>query len=229
MAKILIVEDEDSILMALEDDLSLEGYRVTGERNGARALEKAREGRFDLIILDLMLPGLDGLEVCKRLRAEGDSTPILMLTAKSQEIDKVLGLELGADDYVTKPFSPRELLARVKALLRRARPENSSPRKVSFGGVDIDFKGYSVTKNGEPVDLTAREFELLRLLVTHPDEVLRRDTILAEVWGDEWDVFPRTIDTHVVHLRQKLEDDPADPRHIVNVRGIGYKFVAEPP
>jgi DNA-binding response OmpR family regulator len=229
MAKILIVEDEDSILMALEDDLSLEGYRVTGERNGARALEKAREGRFDLIILDLMLPGLDGLEVCRRLRAEGSSTPILMLTAKSQEIDKVLGLEFGADDYVTKPFSPRELLARVKALLRRARPENVSPRSVSFGDVDIDLKGYSVTKNGKPVDLTVREFELLRLLVTHPDEVLRRDTILTEVWGDEWDVFPRTIDTHVVHLRQKLEDDPADPRHIVNVRGIGYKFVAEPP
>ena len=229
MAKILIVEDEDSILMALEDDLSLEGYRVTGERNGARALEKAREGGFDLIILDLMLPGLDGLEVCKRLRAEGSSTPILMLTAKSQEIDKVLGLELGADDYVTKPFSPRELLARVKALLRRARSENVSPRSVSLGDIDIDFKGYSVTKKGEPVELTVREFELLRLLVTHPDEVLRRDTILTEIWGDEWDVFPRTIDTHVVHLRQKLEDDPADPRHIVNVRGIGYKFVAKPP
>ncbi|MFH1765202.1 MAG: response regulator transcription factor [Gemmatimonadota bacterium] len=229
MARILIVEDEDSILMALEDDLSLEGYTVTGERNGARALEKAREGGFDLIILDLMLPGLDGLEVCKRLRAEGNSTPILMLTAKSQEIDKVLGLELGADDYVTKPFSPRELQARVKALLRRGRSENPPVERASFGDVDIDFKGYSVTKSGEPVELTVREFELLRLLVTHPDEVLRRDTILNEVWGDEWDVFPRTIDTHVVHLRQKLEEDPGAPRHIVNVRGIGYKFVANPP
>ena len=228
MARILIVEDEDSILMALEDDLALEGFTVTGERNGTRALEKARDGGFDLIILDLMLPGLDGLEVCKRLRAEGNPTPILMLTAKSQEVDKILGLELGADDYVTKPFSPRELLARVKALLRRGRPAESSPRHVSFGDVAIDFKGYSVTKSGAPVELTVREFELLRLLVTHPDEVLRRDTILNEVWGDEWDVFPRTIDTHVVHLRQKLEDNPADPKHIVNVRGIGYKFVAEP-
>ena len=228
MARILIVEDEDSILMALEDDLSLEGYSVTGERNGARALEKAREGGFDLIILDLMLPGLDGLEVCKRLRAEGDSTPILMLTAKSQEVDKVLGLELGADDYVTKPFSPRELQARVKALLRRGRPENPSVERVSFGDVDIDFKGYSVTKNGAPVELTVREFELLRLLVSHPDEVLRRDTILTEVWGDEWDVFPRTIDTHVVRLRKKLEENPGDPKYIVNVRGIGYKFVAHP-
>jgi two-component system alkaline phosphatase synthesis response regulator PhoP len=230
MDRILIVEDEDSIRMALEDDLSLEGYTVVGERDGARALEKAREGRFDLIILDLMLPGLDGLEICKRLRAEKDPTPILMLTAKSQEVDKVLGLELGADDYVTKPFSPRELLARVKALLRRSRlPEDPSPGGASFGDVEVDFKGYSVKKKGSSVELTVKEFELLRLLVTHPDEVLRRDTILNEVWGDEWDVFPRTIDTHVVHLRQKLEDDPAEPRHIVNVRGVGYKFVTDPP
>jgi DNA-binding response OmpR family regulator len=230
MARILIVEDEDSIRMALEDDLSLEGYTVVGERDGARALEKAREGRFDLIILDLMLPGLDGLEICKRLRAEKDPTPILMLTAKSQEVDKVLGLELGADDYVTKPFSPRELLARVKALLRRSRlPEAPSPDGASFGDVDVDFKGYSVKKKGNSVELTVKEFELLRLLVTHPNEVLRRDTILNEVWGDEWDVFPRTIDTHVVHLRQKLEDDPAEPKHIVNVRGVGYKFVTDPP
>ena len=230
MARILIVEDEDSIRMALEDDLSLEGYTVVGERDGPRALEKARQGRFDLIILDLMLPGLDGLEICKRLRAERDSTPILMLTAKSQEVDKVLGLELGADDYVTKPFSPRELLARVKALLRRSRsPENPTPDGVSFGDVDVDFKGYSVKKKGNPVEMTVKEFELLRLLVTHPNEVLRRDTILNEVWGDEWDVFPRTIDTHVVPPRQKLEDDPGEPKHIVNVRGVGYKFVTDPP
>jgi DNA-binding response OmpR family regulator len=229
MPKILVVEDEDSILMALEDDLSFEGYAVTGERDGARALEKARMGGFDLIILDLMLPGLDGLEICRRLRAEENRTPILMLTAKSQEVDKVLGLELGADDYVTKPFSPRELLARVKALLRRARPENPSPHRFSFGDVEIDFKGYTVTKKGNRVDLTNREFEMLRLLVSHPNEVLRRDTILNEVWGDEWDVFPRTIDTHVVHLRQKLEADPGDPKYIVNVRGVGYKFVADPP
>jgi two-component system alkaline phosphatase synthesis response regulator PhoP len=230
MNRILVVEDEESILMALEDDLSLEGYQVTGERNGIRALEKAREGRFDLMILDLMLPGLDGLEICKQLRTEGNSTPILMLTAKSQEVDKVLGLELGADDYVTKPFSPRELLARVKALLRRNRPaENVLVQEISFGDVEVDFRGYSVRKNGEPVELTVREFELLRLLVSHPDQVLRRDTILNEVWGDEWDVFPRTIDTHVVHLRQKLERDPSNPRHIVNVRGVGYKFVASPP
>lgn len=229
MTDILIVEDEDRIRIALEDDLTLEGYAVTGERDGARALDKARKGGFDLIILDLMLPSLDGLEICKRLRAEGNATPILMLTAKSQEVDKVLGLELGADDYVTKPFSPRELLARIKALLRRRQSATTVPTRASFGDVEIDFKSYSVTKAGRPVELTAREFDLLRLLVSRPDEVLDRGTILGEVWGDDWDIFPRTIDTHVVHLRQKLEDDPAVPRFIVNVRGVGYKFVPDPP
>ncbi|MCG6957213.1 MAG: response regulator transcription factor [Gemmatimonadetes bacterium] len=229
MTDILIVEDEDRIRMALEDDLTLEGYAVTGERDGTRALERARGSSFDLIILDLMLPGLDGLEICKRLRAEGDLTPILMLTAKSQEVDKVLGLELGADDYVTKPFSPRELLARIKALLRRHRPATDSPTSASFGDVEIDFKGYTVTKAGAPVELTAREFDLLRFLLSHPGEVLDRGSILEEVWGDDWDIFPRTIDTHVVHLRRKLEDEPATPRFIVNVRGVGYKFVPDPP
>ncbi len=227
MPKILIVEDEESILMALEDDLTLEGYTVTGETDGARGLERAQTGVYDLIILDIMLPGMDGLEVCKKLRAAGDTTPILMLTAKSQEVDKVLGLELGADDYVTKPFSRRELLARVKALLRRAEQANAALAHFRFADVDVDFKGYEVKKGGRPVELTAKEFALLRLLIHHKDEVLRRDVILNEVWGDDSDVFPRTVDTHIVHLRQKLEEEPADPRHIVNVRGVGYKFVAD--
>jgi len=227
MSKILILEDEKSILMALQDDLEMEGYAVTGETDGARGLERAREDGYDLIILDIMLPSLDGFEICKQLRAAGDTTPILMLTAKSQEVDKVLGLELGADDYVTKPFSPREVLARVKALLRRANPVDPSLDRIAFGDVEVDFKGYEVTKAGELVELTAREFSLLRLLVSHPDEVLRRDVILNEVWGDDWDVFPRTVDTHVAHLRKKLEDDPADPKHIINVRGVGYKFMAD--
>ncbi len=229
MPKILIVEDEDSILMALEDDLSLEGYAVTGETDGKRGLERARQGGYDLIILDVMLPGMDGFEICKQLRGSGDTTPILMLTAKSQEVDKVLGLELGADDYVTKPFSPRELLARVKALLRRGKPVDPPLERVSFGDVEVDFKGYEVRKGGEPVELTAKEFSLLRLLVSHPGEVLRRDVILNEVWGDDWDVFPRTVDTHVANLRKKLEDDPAEPMYVVNVRGVGYKFVADGP
>ncbi len=229
MPKILIVEDEESILMALEDDLSLEGYAVTGETDGKRGLERARQGGYDLIILDVMLPGMDGFEICKRLRAAGDTTPILMLTAKSQEVDKVLGLELGADDYVTKPFSPREMLARVKALLRRGKPVDPPLERVFFGDVEVDFKGYEVRKGGELVELTAKEFSLLRLLVSHSGEVLRRDVILNAVWGDDWDVFPRTVDTHIANLRRKLEDDPADPKYIVNVRGVGYKFMADGP
>jgi two-component system alkaline phosphatase synthesis response regulator PhoP len=227
MPKILIIEDEDAILMALEDDLRLEGYAVKGEKNGTRGFERAREGGFDLVILDIMLPGMDGFEICRGLRAAGVPTPILMLTAKSQEVDKVLGLELGADDYVTKPFSPRELLARVKALLRRGAPTEPALERVSFGEVEIDFKGYEVRKSGTPVELTPREFSLLRLLVSHPGEVLQRGTILTEVWGDDFDVFPRTVDVHVAHLRKKLEDDPADPKHILNVRGVGYKFVPD--
>ena len=230
MQKILIIEDEESILMALEDDLKLEGYEVTGETDGAQGFERAKQGGYDLIILDIMLPSLDGFEICKQLRQVGDTTPILMLTAKSQEIDKVLGLELGADDYLTKPFSPRELLARVKALLRRAKPADSTPlERYRFDDVEVDFKGYEVRKGGEPVELTAKEFALLRLLIHHRDEVLRRDVILDQVWGDDWDVFPRTVDTHIANLRKKLEDDPADPRYIVNVRGVGYKFVADRP
>ena len=224
MPRILIIEDEESILMGLEDDLGLEGYEVSGVRDGAEGLAMASEGGYDLIILDIMLPKMDGFDVCKRLRHSGITTPILMLTAKSQEVDKVLGLELGADDYVTKPFSPRELLARVKALLRRAKPETPAIERFSFGDVEVDFRKYEVTKGGTPVSLTVREFELLRHLIEHREEVVGRDTILEEVWGEDWDVFPRTIDTHIAHLRKKLEDDPADPRHILNVRGVGYRF-----
>ncbi len=228
MPQILIVEDEESILMALEDDLRHEGYTVTGVTDGARGLELAQASGNDLIILDIMLPGLDGLEICKKLRAGGDSTPILMLTAKSQEVDKVVGLELGADDYVTKPFSRRELLARVKALLRRAEPPDPPLTHFRFADVEVDFKAYEVKKGGQPVELTAKEFALLRLFISHRNEVLHRDVILKEVWGDETDVFPRTVDAHIVHLRKKLEDDAADPRHIINVRAVGYKFVANP-
>jgi len=227
MARILIIEDEESILMPLEDDLTLEGHSVTGEMDGARGLQKARAEHFDLIILDIMLPGVDGLEICKTLRKEGDGTPILMLTAKSQEIDKVLGLEMGADDYVTKPFSRRELLARVKVLLRRRDPVDRALMHARFGDVEVDFRGYEVKKAGRSVELTAKEFALLHLLVTRGGEVLDRGVILEEVWGDDNDVFPRTVDAHIAHLRKKVEDDPADPRFLINVRGIGYKFVPE--
>jgi len=214
--------------MGLEDDLTLEGHSVAGETDGVKGLERATAGGFDLIILDIMLPGMDGFDVCKQLRASGDTTPILVLTAKGQEVDKVLGLELGADDYVTKPFSRRELMARVKALLRRAELKQQPLDEFRFADVTVDFKGYEVRKDGRPVELTPKEFQLLRFLIERSGEALRRDVILGDVWGDEWDVFPRTVDTHIVHLRQKLEHDPASPKHIVNVRGVGYKFVADP-
>jgi len=228
MSRILIIEDEESILLGLEDDLSNEGHSVTGETDGIKGFERAMAGGYDLLILDIMLPGKDGFDICRELRGSGDATPILMLTAKGQEVDKVLGLELGADDYVTKPFSRRELLARVKALLRRGKPSDQPLEQFQFGDVTVDFKGYEVRKQGRPVELTAKEFALLRLLIHRKGEVLGRDVILNDVWGDEWDVFPRTVDTHVVHLRQKVETDPANPKHIVNVRGVGYKFVTNP-
>lgn len=225
MGKILIIEDEESIAMPLQDDLTLEGYRVQTARNGTRGLQMARENRYDLIILDIMLPELSGFQVLKTLRAEKITTPVLMLTAKSTELDKVLGLELGADDYVTKPFSPRELLARVKAILRRAHAMDLEIDSIRFGDVEVDFRQYEAKKAGKAIDLTAVEFALLHLLVKHANEVLSRDKILDEIWGEEVYVTPRTVDTHVAHLRRKLEDDPARPKFILGVRGVGYKFV----
>jgi two-component system alkaline phosphatase synthesis response regulator PhoP len=224
MAKILIVEDEESILMALEDNLKMEGYEVESAVNGEEGLSKAKERQFDLIILDIMLPRLDGFEVCKRLRQAGNMTPILMLTAKSQEIDKVLGLELGADDYVTKPFSPRELLARVKALLRRSQQVREGISEAAFGDIEVDFKRYEVNKRGRPVYLTALEFSLLHFLVQNQGQVLSRDTILDAVWGKDVYIQPRTVDKHIAELRKKIEDDSSSPKHIIGVRGVGYKF-----
>jgi two-component system alkaline phosphatase synthesis response regulator PhoP len=224
MAKILIVEDEESILMALEDNLKMEGYEVESAVNGEEGLSKAKERQFDLIILDIMLPRLDGFEVCKRLRQAGNMTPILMLTAKSQEIDKVLGLELGADDYVTKPFSPRELLARVKALMRRSQQVREGISEAAFGDIEVDFKRYEVNKRGRPVYLTALEFSLLHFLVQNQGQVLSRDTILDAVWGKDVYIQPRTVDKHIAELRKKIEDDSSSPKHIIGVRGVGYKF-----
>ncbi|MCI0698673.1 response regulator transcription factor [candidate division KSB1 bacterium] len=225
MEKILIIEDEDRILMGLEDDLRFEGYDVASAKDGLQGLTMAKEKAYDLIILDLMLPKLNGFEVCKQLRQAGIATPILMLTAKSQEVDKVLGLELGADDYVTKPFSPRELLARVKALLRRTQSNLSTSALFHFGDFEIDFKKYEARKSGRQFHLTALEFDLLRLFIQHPNEVLSRDFILDKIWGEEVYVNNRTVDTHVAQLRKKIEDDPANPKYIVGVRGVGYKFV----
>ena len=226
MENILIIEDEESILMALSDDLGLEGYEIETATDGLKGLEIAKEKEHDLIILDIMLPKMDGFELCRQLRQAGVRTPILMLTAKSQEIDKVLGLELGADDYVTKPFSPRELLARVKAILRRIKGTQGQIDVCRFGDVEIDFRKHEVKKKGQPVYLTSLEFSLIGFLMKHKDQVVDRSTILDEVWGKDVYVLPKTVDTHVGHLRKKIEDDPANPKHIIGVRGTGYRFIA---
>lgn len=224
MERILIIEDEEAILVPLADNLRLEGYEVATATDGREGFSLAQEKRHDLLILDIMLPEMDGFEVCRRLRQAGVAIPILMLTAKSQEIDKVLGLELGADDYVTKPFSSRELLARVKALLRRAREIVPGMDACAFGNVEIDFRRYEARKRGKPIYLTALEFSLLRCLISHGNEVVGRDAVLDEVWGENVYVDTRTVDKHISSLRKKIEDDPERPRHIVGVRGVGYRF-----
>ncbi len=224
MDRVLIVEDEEAILLALEDDLRAEGYEVASATDGPSGLSMAENHAYELIVLDIMLPGMNGFEVCKRLHQANVTTPILILTAKSQEIDKVLGLELGADDYVTKPFSRRELLARVKAILRRGSSPPKELESCRFGDVEVDFRRYEVRKCGRAVHLTSREYALLRFLIEHGDDVVGRSEILDQVWGDAASVYPRTVDTHVGRLRKKLEDDPKNPRYIVGIRGVGYRF-----
>lgn len=227
MPKILIIEDDENIGMAMEDDLTFEGYNVERIANGKQGLKKAQGTQFDLVILDIMLPELDGFEICKQLRKSNIMTPIIMLTAKGQEIDKVLGLELGADDYVTKPFSPRELLARIKAILRRNNQIIQSLDVINFGNIEINFKSYEATKRKKSILLTALEFTLLHFFIKMKNEVLSRDIILDEIWGKDVFVTSRTVDTHVANLRKKIEDDPASPKYIIGVRGVGYKFVME--
>jgi DNA-binding response OmpR family regulator len=225
--RILVVEDDEAIMTTLRDDLAYEGYRVSLARDGRQGLESAIDGSFDLIILDVLLPRMNGFEVCKRLRDAGVATPILLLTAaRTQETDKVTGFELGADDYVTKPFGARELMARIKALLRRASvPKDAPGGGAAFGDVRMDIGSREVSKAGRVVHLTPLEFDLLRLLIERRGQVVTRDEILDRVW-DEAIVSPRTVEPHIVHLRQKLEDDPARPRHILGVRGVGYKLAA---
>jgi len=206
--------------------IGVEGYEVTCAGDGLQGLEMARDSGYDLIILDIMLPKMDGFEVCRHIRQAGCSTPVLMLTAKSQEIDKVLGLEIGADDYVTKPFSPRELLARVKAILRRAGSKPEPLAIYRFGDIQIDFNRREVKKREQLVHLTALEFGLIRFLIEHEGQVLDRSDILNGVWGEEVYVYPKTVDTHIGHLRKKLEESPSDPKHIIGVRGAGYMFAA---
>ena len=222
MKRILVVEDESAIAFGLQLDLKNEGYDVEIESDGESALQRARKEAFDLILLDVMLPRKDGFEVCRELRRGGSKTPIIMLTAKTQEAEKVLGLEIGADDYVTKPFSPRELRARVKAALRRT-AEDDLPI-CRFGDAEVDFGRCELRRAGKPVELTALEFKLLTALVRNGGKVLSRDQLLDLVWGHGTFVTDRVVDNHVVTLRKKVEPEPSEPRYIVSVRGLGYRF-----
>jgi len=224
MQRILVVEDEPTIAIGLQDDLELEGYAVEVTNDGDVAMKRVLEGEFDLIVLDIMLPGLDGFAICREARMKGIRTPIIMLTAKGQEVDKVVGLELGADDYVTKPFSPRELLARIKAVLRRGRDEPKPVSNYRFADITIDFDRCEVLRNGQKIDLTATEFKLLRTFLEHSGQVLTIDQILQEVWGKDVFLTDRVVYTHVNNLRSKIEQDPHNPKLLISVRGIGYRF-----
>jgi len=223
--RILIVEDEPAMVAGLRDNFEYEGYEVISAADGAEGLERALADNPDLVVLDVMMPRMSGLDVCKQLKASKPSMPIIMLTARGQEIDKVVGLELGADDYVTKPFSIRELMARVKAVLRRVSPQASAPEVYRFSDVEVNVRSNQVLRAGLPIDLSAKEFALLAYFVAHPAETLSRDRLLDAVWGYENYPNTRTVDTHIVHLRQKLEPNPEEPRFILTVHGSGYKFV----
>jgi two-component system alkaline phosphatase synthesis response regulator PhoP len=224
-AKILVVEDEPNMVAGLRDNFEFEGYQVITARDGVEGLQKALDESPDLVVLDVMMPRMSGLEVCKQLRAKRGSIPIIMLTARGQEVDKVVGLELGADDYVTKPFSIRELLARVKAVLRRTAVVPKDQDRRSFGAVEVDLRKCRVLKSGKPIDISSKEFELLKYFIVHSGETLSRDRLLEDVWG--YDNYPttRTVDTHLVRLRQKLEPDPEQPQYFLTVHGTGYRFV----
>lgn len=229
MAKeILIIEDEPGILMSLKDEFESQGYEVRTAEDGKTGLSSAKEKKPDLIILDLMLPVMDGYDVCKKLRREGDRTPIIMLTVKDKEVDKVLGLELGADDYVTKPFSFAELNARVKAIFRRTEEQvkDKDLARYSFKDIELDFEKYEAKKKGEELDLTPLEFHMLKFFVQNKGKVLSRDDFLDRIWGeDNVSVSFRTVDSHIANIRKKIEDHPDNPKHILSIRSVGYKFV----
>jgi len=224
-SRILLVEDEPGLVLTLSDLLAAENYTVESARDGITGLTRAAGEPFDLVILDVMLPGKNGFDVCRDLRQQGKDVPVLMLTAKSQLTDRVVGLKLGADDYLIKPFEPEELLARVEALLRRVKKGKLAPvLKYQFGNVEVDFERGDVRKNGQPISLAGKELELLRYLIDHRGQVVSRESLLEAVWQYQPGVSSRTIDVHVAWLRQKLEDTPQNPRHIHTVRGIGYRF-----
>jgi two-component system alkaline phosphatase synthesis response regulator PhoP len=226
--RILLVEDEPGLVLTLTDRLMAEGYDVESEGDAVRGLSRGSAGTFDVILLDVMLPGGSGFDVCRNLRQRGVQTPILMLTARGQVVDRVVGLKLGADDYLVKPFEMAELLARIEALLRRGVAPVTSPpigEMFRFGEVSIDFRKAEVSKSGQPIELSAREFKLLRYFVEHRGAALSRDELLNEVWGYNAMPSTRTVDVHVAWLRQKIEDNPRHPQYIHTVHGLGYKFV----
>jgi DNA-binding response OmpR family regulator len=235
MTKILVIEDEPGIAFGLESDLQTEGYEVAVVGDGAEGVRRARGENFDLILLDVMLPTKDGFEVCRELRRGGLQTPIILLTAKTQEAEKILGLDVGADDYVTKPFSPRELRARIRALLRRAHHEGGRDQAKDrsdkhyedtyrFGPFELDLERFELRRDGRSIDATTTELRLLAAMVRNRGRVLTRDQLLDEVWGAGISVTDRVIDNHVVALRKKIEDQPGEPRYLISVRGVGYRF-----
>jgi DNA-binding response OmpR family regulator len=224
-AKILVVEDEPAMVAGLRDNFEFEGYEVITASDGIEGLERALDESPDLVVLDVMMPRMSGLEVCKQLRAKRASLPIIMLTARGQEVDKVVGLELGADDYVTKPFSIRELLARVKSVLRRTSVLPKDKEQHSFADVEVDLRRCRVLRSGKALDISAKEFDLLKYFICHSGETLSRDRLLEDVWGYENYPTTRTVDTHLVRLRQKLEPDPEQPQYFLTVHGTGYRFV----
>jgi DNA-binding response OmpR family regulator len=228
VTRILVVEDEPIIAGALQDDLTLEGYEVTVVSDGVAASKRATGEHFDLILLDVMLPGRDGFDICRDIRKSDRRTPILMLTARAQETEKVFAFELGADDYVTKPFGTKELRARIKALLRRSEnhAEEAAAPTFRFGDVELDLARGEVRRNGQPIDVTLTELKLLTAFVKHPGRVLSRQQLLDLAWGPGLVLSDRAVDNHIVGLRRKIEPEPAEPRHLVSVRGLGYRFDA---
>lgn len=226
MARILVIEDEPEMQRGLRDNLEFEGYDVRIVGDGKKGMETIRNEKFDLILLDVMLPGMSGFDICKKARTEGVTTPIIMLTAKGEEVDKVLGLEFGADDYITKPFSLRELLARVKAVLRRT-PSNTTAiaTNIIIGALEIDFESYTANKKGKAIEMTSKDFDILRYLWTHQQQVISRDDLLKHVWGYDESISSRTVDNFIVKLRKRIEKDPSKPKHIITIHGTGYKLI----
>ena len=225
MTTVLVIEDDPAILRGLADNLRYEGYQVLQAPDAETGRQLHLTGKPDLIVLDLMLPRTSGLDFCRRLRASADHTPILIVTARSEEADRVLGLDVGADDYVTKPFSVRELMARVRALLRRTQEASRLPTRLTFDDVELDFRSYTARRQGHPIEMTRKEFATLRLLAARAGSVVTRDELLNEVWGYESSPISRTVDNHIASLRAKLEAVPSRPRRIQTVHGVGYKFV----